>query len=575
MLIMIATILLVFNMATATEYSLNPMNFQPGQSRNLSVSVVSPGDIINVSYPSEFTLISGSEDGNSSITFVIESPDNASDGQIFYLNITINNVFLDSLLAISVPDNEIVDTKWELGHGNFNYPECQYIPNESVLIFPIIRVWGVGTDLLDEAATNITFTCNYPKLMPRTVDSKFTTDYSDPSYLTATGNLDTWEGASLFRVFVLSQEIEYNVGQNYQVTCSDLSYEFNHHTISAEISSINITVTDPTPFTVATATTSNYVQYTITNAGAYEVRDIEFLWQQDNNQIYRTEKDSMQPGDAVVYRVWANGNPTITFDIRQKPCWMFNSRDPTSYEQQHSGSFSINSNSTVYFSVEEAIFYNAAESSMIDISEQIDQLLFLFKINTEQYHMDVSVLPDSQQNEANFTCYRLGIQSNGFSQNPIVKVETNASDASQVIIKDDNFLTKEFDFTIDQDGIGVVSWEVSNLGVCSEEEIDSNFVCPTTYNYMCLQHGLQFKAEQQEPPADCVLCKEKVLEIGALVSPSYPSLGIFIIIAIIVGLIYLYYYYQDDISLKGWIQESKQKKERESYVKWREEQRRQ
>lgn len=565
-------LVVLLNLVYAIDYTLEPMNFEPGASRNMTVTVLSPGDIINVTYPSDrFTLISGTPDGLSSVQFVLESPNNASKGDIFYFNISINGTYFDRFTAFSMPDNEIVDNKWELGHGNFNYPVCQYLPEGENLIFPIIRVWGVGTDLLDEAATNINFTCQFPKIFPRTVDSKYSTDYSDPNYLIATGELESWEGASMFRVFVLSQEIDYNIGDTYEVTCGDVTYDFLHHTVQAQIPPINITIVDPEPFTITTTETSEFIIYQITHNGGYEVRDLEFLWQQDNNQIYRQELDVMYPGDSVLFRVWANGNPTIDLTIRQKPCWMFNSRDPTYYEQTHSDSFTINANATILFSVEEAIYYK--QEDFINIEEDIQDLLFLFKINQEQYYMSVSELPASQQNEANFTCYRLALRSNGINPLPTIKLLTNATSEDQIIVKDEEFNTKEFSFDFDTDRFGVVTWE-SDLGLCTEDVATGYFVCPTTYNYMCIGEGVSFQKEApKQAKADCVLCTEKVEEIGAIISPTYPVVGFAFIVLIIVAIFYLYYYYEDEIGLKRWIQGTKQKREREKFLKWREQQR--
>jgi hypothetical protein len=569
----------LIRMTYATDYQINPMNFPIDESRNHRITVSSPGDAITVSIPSEFTLISGTPNATGSVDFTVSSPNSSTNGDIFEFDISLNSTYHDTLYVLSVPDDEIVDNKWELGHGNFNYPECQYLPDDPSLIFPIIRVWGVGTDVLDEVARNVSFTCDYPKIRPRTVDSKYTTDYSDPSYLIANGFLDPLEGFSLFRVFVLSQEVDYNVGQNYEVTCSNLEYEFEHHTVNASIPDINISIVDPDPFVITTSIpTDHYIQYNILHNGSYEVRDLEFEWQTDNFQVHRKEKSVMYPGDIVVYRVWTNDNPNVTLTIRQKPCWMFNSRDPTYYEQSHSGSYSVNSNSTSIFSVEEAIYYKFDPDITVNVNftaldEKFDEWIFLFKINQEHYYVDVNELSPSQQNEANFTCYRLDLRSNGFNLEPEVMFTLeNATLPSQVIVKDELFQTKEFDFDIDPDGVAIVKWD-QELGACTEDLATSNFECPTTYNYICVGSGVGIKKEAIPESPDCFFCREKMLEIGSKFSPTYPAIGFLVLIGLIFGGIYMYYYYQDEVDLRNWIQGSKQKREREKFLKYREEER--
>lgn len=571
----------IIKIAIATDYNINPMNFPTDSARNHTITVSSPGDIINVTYPSDFSLVSGSSDGTNNISFVLESPSSSTNGDLYYMNISINNTFYDSLVTMSVPDNEIVDNKWELGHGDFNYPDCQYLPNQSSLVFPIIRIWGVGTDVLNEEAENVSFTCNYPKIRPRTVDSKFTTNYSNPSYLEADGFISEMEGFALFRIFVLSQEVDYNVGQNYEVTCTDLTYQFDHHTIQAEIPSINISIVDSNPFNISTITTSNYVEYIIENNQDYEIRDIEFEWKL-NNLVHREEKSNMESGEIVKYRVWANNNPTIILQIRQKPCWMFNSRSPTYYDTTFVNSFSINSNATEVLSVEEKIFHKTLESvdltgvntQLQNISENLGDLIFLFKINTDQFQLTVERLPESQQNEANFTCFRLGLKSNGFNTNPEITIQTEAQESEDIIVKNELFQTMEYDFVVSPDGFGLVTWD-TELGLCTEDTANNNFVCPTTYNYICLAEDVpeELAVKQEEVPLTGIDgIRQKVFNLGEIISPTYPFVGVLMIIAFILLLIFVYYYYSDEVSLKAWIQERKQKKEREEYLKWREKQ---
>lgn len=579
--ITILAFILVIAIASAADYHITPMNFPTDSSRDLNITVSSPGDIINVTYSPSFTLSSGSPDGNGSVSFILASPASSTNGDIHYINVSINDTFLDRLTAIAVPDIEIVDNKWEIGHGDFNYPDCAYIPNESMIIFPLIRVYSVGTDVLNEVAENVTFTCNYPDIRPRTVDNKFTVDYSNP--IEATGLLDRMKSTSLFRLFILSQEIDLNSGDNYEVTCSDLSYDFDHHTVQAEVATINLSVVGTNPFTITTTTTTNYVEYNITNTASYEIRDIEFEWKL-NSLVHREKKDNMDPGESVRYRVWANDNPTIMLNIRQKPCWMFNSRSPTFYETVHSASYSINTNTTEIFTIEERLFYDIAssESSITNqltaIGDDIDDLLFLFRINTPEFHVTVSRLPESQQNKLNFTCFKLALRSNGIVNEPHIEIQTQAPSEDDVIVMNEFFQTKVFDFTLDHDGFGIVRWD-SELGICTEDVAPyPNYRCPVKNNYICLREGIpeELVIKQEEVPEKKedlpISLRQRLIDIGSLISPRFPELGFGVILLIISAIIYAYFYYEKELDLKKWITEQRQTKERKKYVDWRKKQ---
>ena len=93
-----------------------------------------------------------------------------------------------------------------------------------------------------------------------------------------------------------------------------------------------------------------------------------------------------------------------------------------------------------------------------------------------------------------------------------------------------------------------------------------NFTCytfkianETSDNQLCLENNINIEEKS------CILCKEKILQIGAIVSPSNPSLGILMILIIIIVLICLYYYFGENFSLKKWILNNKQKRARKKY----------
>ena len=271
-------------------------------------------------------------------------------------------------------------------------------------------------------------------------------------------------------------------------------------------------------------------------------------------------------------------------NIRQKPCWMFNSRSPTFYETVHSASYSINTNTTEIFTIEERLFYDIAssESSITNqltaIGDDIDDLLFLFRINTPEFHVTVSRLPESQQNKLNFTCFKLALRSNGIVNEPHIEIQTQAPSEDDVIVMNEFFQTKVFDFTLDHDGFGIVRWD-SELGICTEDVAPyPNYRCPVKNNYICLREGIpeELVIKQEEVPEKKedlpISLRQRLIDIGSLISPRFPELGFGVILLIISAIIYAYFYYEKELDLKKWITEQRQTKERKKYVDWRKKQ---
>lgn len=321
-------ILLVSNIVIA-DYYYEPMNFDEPTNHTFNINLEG---IVNVTIPSGFTLISGNLTGTDNVSFVIQSPDlNSTSPQLFVGTINLNSTEYAIFHLLSVDDSKIVDTKVEIGHGDFNYIDSDgFIGTDNTLLFNLVRVWAMGSDVIGEVATNVRFNCTYPLIMPNTVDSKYTTTYGTD--IIAEGNLMRMEGISMFRIFVLSQEVEQIANTNYEVNCDKLYYDFTHTKVIADIEDFNLSVRDTNPLIISMTNNSEYVSYSIMNNESYDLRNLEFLWTIGTHTI-REELNSLDAGEIVQYNIQTNASGEIDFKVRFIPEWMFNSRSPTFYEQ--------------------------------------------------------------------------------------------------------------------------------------------------------------------------------------------------------------------------------------------------
>jgi len=323
-----AIVFIVLSNLAFADYFYTPFNFDSPTNHSFTIDL---DGYINVTLPNNFTLVSGNMTGNNSLSFVIRSPD-INTTEVFIGQIYLNNSLYTNYYLLSVPDNKIVDTKVEIGHGDFNYIDSDgYIGTDNTLLFNIVRIWAMGSDILNEPAQNVNLNCTFPKIIPNTVDSKYTTTYN-PSNISAEGILDRMEGASMFRIFVLSQEVDYPANTSYNVICHVLHYTFSHTEVFADIPNINLQVRSINPLIINMQNNSEYVTYTIKNDELYDLRNIEFLWKSGTNTL-REELDELKSGESIQYNIATNESGNMTFNARFIPEWMFNSRSPHYYTQ--------------------------------------------------------------------------------------------------------------------------------------------------------------------------------------------------------------------------------------------------
>ena len=347
-------VLLLIPSAYATiDYSTDRMNFPPGESRQHRIDVFNHYNssiILNISFDASGSGFSdvGSNCGypiagrfncimpaNSSKYAIIQSPSNCTEGTIYKANITTNESFFAQLTYVCVPDNKITDCKVEYGHGDANYlPDNQlYISNETVTLFNLLRVWNIGHYLSpNENAIEATIDCvyeNYPVRTYGRVELAHEQNQVNGSFF-----WDEIEGGYWFRIGVVSQEVGgKSIGNYYNVTCSDLRYNFSHHQVIANSTTCDLEIRSQEPFTFTLEnhpTDNDKSVLTITNSEEYNTYSVSFDKLLDGATHTETYQQ-LNPGDSVTYVIDKSTacNSTVFFI----PSWFINSWHPTYYSQ--------------------------------------------------------------------------------------------------------------------------------------------------------------------------------------------------------------------------------------------------
>lgn len=314
----------------SADYFYSPMNFDKSINHTFDINL---NGNISVTLPPGFNLTSGALNGYDNLSFIIQSPNLTSDKPELYVGtIYLNGSKYEDFYFLGLEDSKIVDTKVEIGHGDFNYIEGDsYIGTDNTLLFDLVRIWAMGSDIIGKPARDVRFNCTYPLIIPNTVDSKYKTTYTTNN-IDVEGTLSRMEGISMFRVFVLSQEVEYPENSSYEVSCDKLYYDFPHTQVIADIPNFNLSVRNTNPLKIDMNNNSGYITYTILNDELYNLKDLEFVWTIGTNTI-REELGSLNSGDLVQYDIPTNASGDINFKVRFIPQWMFNSRSPLYYEQ--------------------------------------------------------------------------------------------------------------------------------------------------------------------------------------------------------------------------------------------------
>ena len=339
------------------NYYYEPMNFEKNSGKLITFNANYQNSTINVIIPNDFNIVVGNNTGNNSVYFVMVYNGTTNlDKKVFSGEIFVNNTKIDDYYLIMTPDEQVVDNKIELGHGDFNYLDNNsVVGKENYLLFSLIRVWGVGSELLNEDMRNINFTCEYPNILPSTIDSKYKIINTNNN-LVVNGFLSRARHTSIFRLFALSQNFDFSNQNYYFVNCSDLTYEFTHTKIIAKIPSINLTSVSLNPFAINVSSGDDELLLFLLNNESYNVRNVEIkLRVNDKDFIERINE--VKSGEVIKLVYPANDESIVLTSISFVPQWYFNSRNKRLYYQQNISYFST----TNYF-------YNLNISNLLNAS---------------------------------------------------------------------------------------------------------------------------------------------------------------------------------------------------------------
>jgi hypothetical protein len=351
-LLVIIVLLSMLGVVSGLEYFTFQMNFQPGESRSHLQELTYTGDNLSITVPQDFTLdnysagatVSGNvltwgAGAGATVNYTLSSPSNCTDGSLYFSNITLNGSYVDQFVFACVPDSKIVDYKGEYGHGDANYLNDYYLSNESATLFNLIRVFNIGHFLDgDEAISNAQINCTFEDFPVRTygrVDVKHLTNAIRGDFLWNRISSGYW-----FRIGVLSQDVaDLPVGDFYNISCTDLTYDYEHQRVQAGFEDIAFEIRTIEPFTMTVTNASNSFLYNLKNTEEYRVCDVQFS-RTFNGQTTTEYLPELLPGESVQYLSDDSGFQNVT--VFFVPSWYCNSRNPTIYRQTTSAVGGIN-----------------------------------------------------------------------------------------------------------------------------------------------------------------------------------------------------------------------------------------
>ncbi len=337
-------------------YFTEQMNFASGIQRNHTQLFNYSGNNLSVVIPSGFTITNISHNGTQSggrviwdggtersVNFTMRSPTSCTEGATYEADIYVNNTVPGKFVFVCINDSKIVDYIAEYGHGDANYLTEPYISNETTTIFNLIRVFNIGSYLSpNEAAANAIINCTFEKYPVRTFGRVEVNTKSNS--IEGLFNWDIVESGYWFRLGVLSQDVSNKaVGEKYNVTCTELTYNFTHQRVRANFTNYSLEVRNAKPFTFSIASIGGGLSYTITNTEVYAARKVSLRWQ-TGNYVKVEDLPSLGPNESVRYDLFLEGSGTVNFTVDYMPPWYANSRNPVTYSQKNTSGFSVNSN---------------------------------------------------------------------------------------------------------------------------------------------------------------------------------------------------------------------------------------
>ncbi len=357
--------LLIINVASGIEIYSNKLNVPINYKTNHTEFItLESNNSINITIPNNMSLVDYSIGGVlnqnnlyynnvNKINYTLESDLGLVEGSVLKNYIYINNSLEDEFNFIVVPDNKIGNCKSELGHGNSNWLETNYLPaNKSLSLFNLVRVFTLSS-YYNEEALNGSVTCTFPSYHILVSQGNLGTVIQHNSENITT--LFHWEnlGMNWFRVAPLEQEITpQDVNSTYNISCNTLEYYYEDGKIEVPLSCNNFEFRNSEPFLITPTIDGNKLIYSIKNNELYNVYDVEFTWKLPNGEIIREEIDKINAGDSVLYQLTADGNSNSTLNILYIADWYEKSTSPIKYNQQDILNFNISNNTARIFSVE-------------------------------------------------------------------------------------------------------------------------------------------------------------------------------------------------------------------------------
>jgi hypothetical protein len=343
--IFIISILMTSN-SFALDYFLDRTNFPPQESR-LHVHTITFNGTLRVIIPNGFSLYSNPNGGIinqgnitwispniTTISYTLASPNNCLyDGLIYYSDIFHNNNLIDYFTYVCISDLLIVDHKIEYGHGDANYLSENYISDETATIFNLIRIWNLGHYLTpNQVARNVTISCLFEDYPISTYGHGEVEHLQNPNRKRMNFRWTSIESGYWFRIGILSQRVfGKSVGDTYDVSCTELRYNFSNQQVIAEFQDYDLRVRSTQPFLVSTKSfKNNQIEYTLFNNEEYRICDVYFdrIY---GSQIITEYYPELYPGESIKFL--ADNDPSKNVTIFFTPSWFCNSRNPQIYRQ--------------------------------------------------------------------------------------------------------------------------------------------------------------------------------------------------------------------------------------------------
>ena len=326
--------------AAAFDYFTYRMNFEPGSSEQHVQEMTFSGNL-TITLPSGFSFVSSTAGYSTSgsnytwqsgtettINYTISSPGNCNESDIYRSEIYNNGTLVDEFVYVCVYDDTIVDYKVEYGHGCGNYIDELYISDETATLFNLVRVWNIGHYLdPDEDAQNANITCFYEDYPVRTY-GRVDVGY-EPTRINGTFFWDRIYGGYWFRIGVLSQDVSgKSVSDTYDVSCTELTYSFEHQMVVASFPNYSIEVRSNTPLLRNSTISGTKEVITLTNIEEYTLHEmfINFIVEGYVETNYVAE---LGPGENVTFYADVGTNVTASYI----PSWQVNCFSEVYYTQ--------------------------------------------------------------------------------------------------------------------------------------------------------------------------------------------------------------------------------------------------